>query len=116
MEQANIERRKHKRLNKRFPVHFRIKTTNKYGDTLSCDVSGGGIRVMIQNFIAPKTDFMLEFSINDFFQIISAVGKVVWTKKVPHSDRYQLGIEFKEIPSKVKEVITQFIEDCFSKL
>ncbi len=111
-----FDRRKHTRLNRRFPVHFRIKTTNKFGNTLSCDVSGGGIRVMIGNFVAPKTDFMLEFGARDFFKIISAVGTVIWTKKVPHSDRYQLGMKFKEIPSKDQENITLFIQDCYSKL
>lgn len=109
MIQSGAERRKYKRLNTRIPVHFKVKATNKFGDTLSCDISGGGLRVMLENFIAPNTDFMLEFTITDLFQIITAVGRVVWTKKMPHCERYQLGLEFKEILARNKDTINQFI-------
>jgi len=110
------ERRKHKRLKARFPVHFRIKTTNKYGDTLSCDVSGGGIGMMLEHFVAPKTDFIIEFTIAELFQIVSAVGQVVWTKKVPHADRYLLGLQFKEIPPNNRNSIDHFIINQLSKI
>lgn len=116
MDQSGQERRKYKRLAVSFPIHFKVKTTNKYGNTLSCDISGGGVKMMLEQFVAPKTDFMLEFTIVDFLQIISAVGRVVWTKKMPHSERYQLGIEFKEIPQKNQESINQFVKNQLAKI
>ncbi|MEW6170077.1 MAG: PilZ domain-containing protein [Candidatus Omnitrophota bacterium] len=116
MEPSVAERRKYKRFNVSFPIHFRLKTTNKYGNTLSCNISGGGIRMMLENFVPPKTDFMIEFTIVDFLQIISAVGRVVWTKKIPHSERYELGIEFKEIPPKNQMSINQFVINQLSKI
>jgi c-di-GMP-binding flagellar brake protein YcgR len=115
MSEQGAERRKYKRLTTHVPVHFRVKTTNKFGNTLSCDISAGGIKVMLENFVAPQTDFMLEFTLADFFQIISAVGRVVWTKKMPHSERYELGIEFKEIPLRNKDSINQLINNKLSK-
>lgn len=71
---------------------------------------------MIENFVPPKTDFMIEFTITDFFQIITAVGRVVWTKKMPHCERYQLGLEFKEILSKNQDTINQFIVNKLNSL
>lgn len=72
--------------------------------------------MMLENFIPPKTDFMIEFTIVDFLQIISAVGRVVWTKKSPHCERYELGIEFKEIPPKNQETLNQFVINQLSKI
>jgi c-di-GMP-binding flagellar brake protein YcgR len=112
----SLERRKYKRLTASFPVHFKVKTTNKFGNTLSCDISGGGLRLMLEQFVAPNTDFMLEFNLVDFLQIITAVGRVVWTKKMPHSERYQLGIEFKEIPTKNQDSLNQFVVNQLNKI
>ena len=110
------DRRKHKRLNASIPVHFKVKATNKFGNTLICDISGGGIRVMLENFVPLNTDFVVEFTITDLFQIITAVGRVVWTKKMPHCERYQLGLEFKEILTRNQDTINQFIANKLNSL
>lgn len=51
---------------------------------------------------------MLEFSV--LSRVLKAIGRVVWSQPLPHSDRNRLGIEFLEIEKPEENYLEDFIK------
>ena len=62
--------------------------------SLSGDISEGGLRLSIREFIPLNAIVRLQIHISDPARVLSAQGRVVWVREVPQSDRYDVGIEF----------------------
>ncbi len=62
--------------------------------SLSGDISEGGLRLSVQEFIPLNTIFRLNIHVSDSARVLPAQGRVVWVREVPQSDRYDVGIEF----------------------
>jgi len=62
--------------------------------SLSGDISEGGLRLSVQEFIPLNTIVRLNIHVSDSARVLPAQGRVVWVREVPQSDRYDVGIEF----------------------
>ena len=88
------ERRIFNRVECRKPVGFRLKDPSIFGGCLSSDISEGGIKVNLNEFVPLDTEFILEVKIATQ-EIVDCVARVVWIEKLAFMDRYQAGLEFK---------------------
>ncbi len=62
--------------------------------SLSGDISEGGLRLSVQQFIPLNTIVRLQIHVSDPERVLAAQGRVVWVREVPQGDRYDVGIEF----------------------
>ena len=96
------ERRLFKRINFREPVQFRSVNPACSGGCLSCDLSEGGLRVNVNEFVPPGTGLTLQIPLAPSRAGLAAqkfvehAGRVAWVSKLPFMERYQLGLEFSE--------------------
>ena len=101
------ERRCFPRINLHAPVRFQIKGEPGFDNTISDDVSLGGLSFISDTYISPATDLILE--INVLSRIIKALGKIVWSCHLPHSDRSLFGIEFTEFEASDRDYLSCYV-------
>ncbi len=95
---VEVEKQEEKRRNQRVrfqeAVDFQIKDTPHVAGSLACDLSEGGIKINLNDFVPLNTEIDLTLFFNKEPNIITLSGKVVWIRQIPFSERYQLGLEF----------------------
>jgi len=79
----------------------------EFANTISDNISTGGVAFNVHSYIAPQTPLMLE--INVLSRILYPIGRVAWCEPVPHSDKNRLGVEFLEMDPLEKRYLTDYI-------
>ncbi|HQO57532.1 MAG TPA: PilZ domain-containing protein [Candidatus Omnitrophota bacterium] len=103
-----FEKRRYKRIAFREAVEFHVLPGTSaqgtplpsFGGSLSWDLSEGGLRFRAYSFIPLNTDLSVEFSV-EHDRTVKLVGRVVWIQKLPHSEQYNLGLEFAKTPQNI---------------
>lgn len=108
------EQRRFPRINLRTPIRYQIRGGPEFSNTLTENISAGGVFLTNNEFIAPSKILMLE--INILSRILRPVGKVAWTTDVPHSNRKRLGVEFLELNPPEKNYLADFINMHLGRL
>jgi len=94
-EMETAEKRRYRRIELRQPIQFQSQSSPLGGGSLSCDLSEGGVRVDMFDFLPLGTELTLQVRLAPE-KIVEYVGRVVWARKYPFADRYQVGVEFSE--------------------
>ena len=102
-----VEKRNYPRIKSNIPLHYNIRGKPEANNTLTNNISLGGISFSNEQFIPPKTPLMLEIHL--YSRIVTAIGDVCWSNPYPHSDRYQLGIQFSELLPQEKNILSEYI-------
>lgn len=89
------------------PLRYQIRGTENFDNSVSDNISLGGIGFTHNKFIAPMTHLMLQ--INLLSRQLNPVGRVTWVNPLSHSDRYRLGIEFVELDPQEKNYLADYI-------
>lgn len=105
------EKRRYRRIQLRQPIQFQSQNSALEGGSLSCDLGEGGARVDMYEFVPLNTELTLRIRLA-VERVIEYVGRVVWIRKLPFTDRYQVGLEFSRERSFLasKRQIHDFIE------
>ncbi len=101
------EKRRFPRIELKTPLHFQVRGTPDSINTVTDDISEGGLGFINNGFIAPQTSVALEISI--LSRILHPFGRIAWSQPIAHTDRYRVGIEFLEIDQKDKSFLSDFI-------
>jgi len=80
----------------------------EFSNTISDNISAGGIAFNSARYIAPQTPLMLEIDV--LSRVLHPVGRVAWCQPLPHSDRKRLGVEFLEIDPLEKNYLEDYIQ------
>ena len=91
------------------PLRFQIKSSHHFAATLSRDISMGGMRVLSDDFLPLGTSLVLEVTMGDTPRIVNAVAEVVWAQRMPHAERYQLGLRFSELDESYHQEINEYV-------
>ena len=102
------ERRDGHRVKINLPVRFYARGNSEIVATVSENISAEGLRFVHARFLAPQTVVMMEITLLQ--QMLTAVGKVVWSEPLPHSYRYHLGIEFLEFDFRERNFLQDYIQ------
>ena len=62
--------------------------------SLSGDISEGGLRLTVSEFIPLHTIVRLNIRLTDPVRVVPAKGKVVWVREDPQAERFDVGIAF----------------------
>jgi hypothetical protein len=104
-----FEKRRYKRIVFREAIEYHVMPGGPaghagpppaFGGGLRWHLSEGGLRFRAYSFIPLNTDLSLEFSI-DHDQSVTLIARVVWVQKLPHSEQYNLGLEFAKTPQNI---------------
>ena len=101
------EKRNFARLGLRTPVRYQIRGQSQFDNTISNDISLGGISFTSNNFIPLKTPVMLE--VNILSKVFKAIGKIAWAQPIPHSYRNVMGLEFVELPHEERAYLKNYL-------
>ncbi len=97
---------------RRFPVLRSLKvkpsaSTKDLKDVIIKDISQGGARIYSEDFFAPQSFIKILFN-PDVFREVG--GRVVWARKTPYQDSYEMGLEFTNIDGySRKELLLSFL-------
>ena len=105
------ERREFKRASLKEPVRFEFKDPQHFGGCVSGDISAGGIRLRVYDFIPLGTELTLEVQLSSN-RMVSCEGQVVWVEKIAFGDDYRIGLKFVNTPAlrEAQELIQHFVE------
>ena len=90
------DKRSSPRVTFRTPLRYQVRGTPELKETISENISAGGIGFINSGFIVPQTLVMLEISV--LSRVLRSVGRIAWASSVSHSEKYRLGVEFVELP------------------
>lgn len=111
------EKRKFVRLNLNVEVRWRkiIETLDRAVDNINLtkDISGGGIRLIVDETVKVADKLSLEIKLPTD-KVIYCQGRVIWVEKFEivgrrHEDRYEAGIEFMDISDDDREEISKLV-------
>jgi hypothetical protein len=114
MAQLFEEKRKSPRIKVRVPMRYQIRGSCGFNNTVCDNMSHGGLGFTNNEFIAPRTPVMLEINLPS--RVLRPIGKIAWSSPIPHSNRYQLGLEFLEINPEEKNCLCDFIDMQIGRL
>jgi len=102
------EKRSFPRIRLRIPIHCKVRGEGECSNAVSDNIGLGGIGFINDKFIAPQTFLMLE--VNVLSRLLSPIGRIAWANSLPHSNRYQLGVEFIEFDPQEKNFLKDYID------
>ena len=88
------DKRQAARLGMHVPLRYQLRGSAEFSNTVSSNISSGGISFVVERFLPPDTDVMLEIKL--LSRIVRPIGRIKWSSPLAHSDRYQSGAAFLE--------------------
>ena len=106
-----IERRKFVRVPESSHISYRIMPNVKTGEYLTKDISQGGIRFLIHDFVAKNSFLKIRLTLQNITFSFEALVKVVWVVEDSRSEKYEVGVEFVDIPKDANKHLMDYIKD-----
>lgn len=92
------ERRTSARVRVYGPVRLHLPRSPRLLETLTKDLSIGGLCCISSTAFPVSTPLNLELMLSDREGPITTRGRAAWFRSIPYSEQFDLGIEFFEIP------------------
>lgn len=65
--------------------------------SVGADISRGGVRIRVHQFIPLRSVVYLKIHLTNPVRTLPVKGTVVWIREVPHSEAFDVGIQFVEV-------------------
>lgn len=107
------EKRRNPRLDTHIPVRYRKlgkREGPKEANTVSKDLSNGGVRFTTDEFVSRACRLVLELNMPMFTKPVKAIGKVAWIRKLPYGDSYEIGNRFLDITKGDRKLLSEYLE------
>ena len=106
------ERRQQPRVNTAVSVQYRgiRQSEDSVINAISRDISTGGVRLLVNEFISVFTRLILDIAIPSAPKPVRVVSKVAWIRKRPYGEQYEVGAQFTDMPEEVKRGVFDFVE------
>ena len=104
------EQRRFVRIPESTTVTYRLATAAKMSDFLIKDLSVGGIRFYVHEFIPKGSVLKIGMTIGKEHFTFEAMVRVVWIKDDSRSQRYEVGAEFIEMTAEASNYLLQYIK------
>ena len=103
------ERRKYVRIPDGSQITYQVITGKKACDYITRDLSRGGIRFFVKNFFQKDSILKIKLTMDRAPVTFEAVVKTAWVSQVPHSDQYEIGAQFIDMPSEAVGHLIDYI-------
>ena len=105
------ERRKYIRIPDNSHISYKIvPVENKKGEYMTKDISQGGLRFTVHQFIPKDSLLKIKLTLNKTAATFEGLVKVMWIKEVPYTIDYEIGVQFMDIPQKAAEHLMDYIK------
>lgn len=108
MSEKIVQRRLFPRLSCQAPLRYQKRGLPEFGNSITSDISSGGVGFSADKYFTPNTLLMLE--INVLSKVLRPIARVVWSNPASRSDRFRLGAEFVEFDVLEKKHLDDFIK------
>ncbi len=112
------EKRKYKRFKKEVKIHFDVITAMsrnenipQNGDTVSIDISEGGVLFIMNKPIPVASSIECQFHLPGYEEPIYAKARVVRVEELTEYHQYDIGIKFIAISKEDEQHLVKFIID-----
>jgi len=108
------ERRKYVRIPENSRISYRCVSSEKVSDHMTKDLSQGGIRFLVHDFIPKGSHLKIKLDLPGALVAIEAMVRLVWIRSVPHSDEYEVGVQFIDMPPPAAMHLIGYIREYLS--
>ena len=105
-----IERRKFVRIPESSQITYRALSNKKNEGFLTRDISQGGIRFYVHEFIPKDTTLQIRLTLQKVSFSFEALVKVIWYKEIIPNERFELGARFINIPANATNHLINYIK------
>jgi hypothetical protein len=103
------ERRASSRVRAYRPVRLHLPRSPRVLETLTKDLSVGGVCCISPTAFPISTELNLEFVLSTGEGSITARGRTTWFRSLPHSEQFDLGITFLDMPETDKRRLSVYL-------
>ncbi|MGA1842263.1 MAG: PilZ domain-containing protein [bacterium] len=96
-------------------ISYRLIKKIKATGALSKDISKGGLRFFVNEFIPKESVLKIKIIIKKIPYSFEVMAKVKWVKKRFANESFEIGVEFIEVPEKDLQHLVRYIEDITYK-
>lgn len=117
--QIYIEKRRHKRVEKKITVTYKvvsmpseiekIKSAAEKNETQTANISVGGIQLIDNTGLAPEQILRIELKLESVKSNIVTFAEVKWSAKDDNIKKYRTGIEFLVLKDEDKKMIEEIV-------
>ncbi|MDI6606425.1 MAG: PilZ domain-containing protein [Candidatus Omnitrophota bacterium] len=101
------EKRQFVRINLKTPFYYQVRGSCDFNNTITENISIGGVGIINNKFINPEALLNLEMKI--LSRVLNVKGKVSWLTSLAHSSTFRMGIEFIELDNLDKLYLSDYI-------
>lgn len=109
------ERRAVQRLTVYRPVRIHRYASQRLVETLTKDMSLGGLRCLSQDPIPVASELTVDLVLSDRDEPLHITGRAIWFQTIPNSDQFEVGIAFDELSAQNKRRLSTYISQRSSK-
>ena len=104
------DQRKYVRVPESSQVFYEIIPGDRVVECATKDISEGGIRFVTQEFIPQGSHLRIKINFHKTLFSFEALVKWVWESEIPHTEAYEIGVEFIDIPQDAVKYLQHYIE------
>ncbi len=104
------ERRRYVRIPESSQISYEVIPSLKSENYITKDISEGGIRFLVHEFIPKDSVLKIRLTLKKITFSFETVAKIKWIRQLPHSDKYEVGVEFMDMPNKAAEYLVNYIK------
>ena len=112
---SHDDRRRAARLRTHQPVKLIKQPHPKVVETLTRDVSEGGVRCLTPQLFPVSSDLGVELVLFKGEEVFNVKGKAMWFRMIPHSDQFDLGISFLDLSPQDKVRLSAYVSKLAQK-
>ena len=105
-----MERRHNARIRAYRPVRLQPPWAPRLTETLTKDLSVGGLRCISSEPYPVTTEMNLELVLSTGNEALPMRGKLAWFCMIPHSDQFELGFTFLDLPPQTKRRLSAYLD------
>ena len=98
------------------PVRLHLPRSPRLLETLTKDISIGGVCCISSTAFPISTQLNLELILSTGEGPISTLGRIAWFRSIPHSEQFDLGISFLAMPETDKRRLSVYLGNLAEKL
>ena len=106
----NRERRFSPRHRAYLPVHLQPRDTLKTVDTLTKDISRGGLRCLSPAPFPVASEVRVELVLSAGQAPLTVIGNTKWFRTLPYSDMFEVGMSFVELPEETERRLSTYLD------
>ena len=105
-----IDRRNTPRFRAYRPVRIQRPGASQIIETLTKDLGIGGLRCVSPTLFPVSTEVSVELVLSTGEEPFIVRGRAIWFRTIPHSEQFDLGIAFLELPAQNKRRLSVYID------